>query len=242
MTRTPSGKRTTVRMWHWRSNPPRRHTDVIEAWIVLVTWTLTVLVGVLAGVVAAQAVDSGLSAQAARAHAVTARPHRRRTESSGYPRRQRRRAGVGRREMDHHERNGPHRQGQGLAGRPRRHARHGVDGSNGPRGVGARDPHRGDAGGGPDRHPRRSLRRCRGPGRGMGGPNAARSAAHGRMGRGVAAGRPSVGEPEWRKGLTIEPVRRQFIAVSCTGRVGGFPLAGWLPWRPPRQLIPRRPR
>lgn len=58
--------------WRWRSNPLRRHSDVIEAWIVLVTGTLAVVLGVLAGVLAAQAVGTGLSAQAARVHAVPA--------------------------------------------------------------------------------------------------------------------------------------------------------------------------
>ncbi|MFF3404692.1 hypothetical protein ACFYW8_00425 [Streptomyces sp. NPDC002742] len=72
MARTASGKGTVVRMWRWRSNPLRRHSDVIEAWIVLVTWTLAVVFGLLAGVVAARAVGTGLSAQAARAHAVPA--------------------------------------------------------------------------------------------------------------------------------------------------------------------------
>ncbi|MFJ6835823.1 hypothetical protein [Streptomyces sp. NPDC091209] len=72
MARTHSGKGTIVRMWRWRSNPLRRHSDVIEAWIVLVTSTLAVVFGGLAGLMAAQAVDTGLSAQAARAHAVPA--------------------------------------------------------------------------------------------------------------------------------------------------------------------------
>ena len=28
-------KRTSQRWWRWRSNPLRRHTDIVEAWIVL---------------------------------------------------------------------------------------------------------------------------------------------------------------------------------------------------------------
>ncbi|MGW4561142.1 Rv1733c family protein [Streptomyces sp. NPDC004561] len=46
---------TTKRLWRWRSNPLRRHEDVVEAWIVLVTW----LVVVVAGAVAALAAVSG---------------------------------------------------------------------------------------------------------------------------------------------------------------------------------------
>ncbi|MFE2100762.1 hypothetical protein [Streptomyces sp. PTD9-10] len=65
-------KRPTARLWRWRRNPLRRHSDVVEAWIVLVTWTVAVLAGVLTGVVAAQAVESGFSARAARVHAVSA--------------------------------------------------------------------------------------------------------------------------------------------------------------------------
>ncbi|MES4889679.1 hypothetical protein [Streptomyces sp. NPDC096012] len=61
-----------VRLWHWRRNPLRRHSDVVEGWLVLATWLLAVVAGVLAGVLAAQAVDAGFSAQAARVHAVSA--------------------------------------------------------------------------------------------------------------------------------------------------------------------------
>lgn len=61
-----------VRLWRWRWNPLRRQGDVVEARIVLVTWTVAVLGGVLTGVVAAQAVDSGYTVRAARVHAVSA--------------------------------------------------------------------------------------------------------------------------------------------------------------------------
>ncbi|MEU6255809.1 hypothetical protein [Streptomyces sp. NPDC047043] len=40
--------------WRWRSNPLRRHSDVVEAWIVLLAWTAATVLAVLAGVVGAQ--------------------------------------------------------------------------------------------------------------------------------------------------------------------------------------------
>ncbi|MEV5875364.1 hypothetical protein AB0L75_14250 [Streptomyces sp. NPDC052101] len=56
-----------MRLWHWRRNPLRRHSDVVEGWILLVIWTLAVLAGVVAGALAARAVD-----RPARVHAVSA--------------------------------------------------------------------------------------------------------------------------------------------------------------------------
>ncbi|MEW2168324.1 hypothetical protein AB0912_35825 [Streptomyces sp. NPDC007084] len=41
--------------WRWRRNPLRRRDDVIEAWIVLVVWTVIVLGGAVAGVMTARA-------------------------------------------------------------------------------------------------------------------------------------------------------------------------------------------
>ncbi|OLZ65422.1 hypothetical protein AV521_31860 [Streptomyces sp. IMTB 2501] len=67
MAPTPSTTVTPVRLWHWRPNPLRRHSDVVEGWIVLAIWTLAVLAGVVAGVLAAQAVD-----RPTRVHAVSA--------------------------------------------------------------------------------------------------------------------------------------------------------------------------
>ncbi|WP_406438051.1 hypothetical protein OHB14_55945 [Streptomyces sp. NBC_01613] len=43
--------------WRWRSNPLRRHSDVVEAWIVLAAWTVATVGAVAAGVVGAQAVE-----------------------------------------------------------------------------------------------------------------------------------------------------------------------------------------
>ncbi|MGW6484019.1 Rv1733c family protein [Streptomyces sp. NPDC055059] len=56
----------------WRRNSLRRHSDVVEVWVVLVIWLLAVAAGLLAGVLAVQTVESAFSARAARAHAVSA--------------------------------------------------------------------------------------------------------------------------------------------------------------------------
>ncbi|MEU5439870.1 Rv1733c family protein [Streptomyces griseofuscus] len=72
MARTPPTTVARVRLWRWRHNPLKRHSDVVEAWIVLVTWALALLGGVLAGVVAAQATDSAFAARRAQVHAVSA--------------------------------------------------------------------------------------------------------------------------------------------------------------------------
>ncbi|GGJ06566.1 Rv1733c family protein [Streptomyces brasiliensis] len=69
----PRKPRTTgYRLWRWRQNPLRRSCDVVEAWIVLVTWTVTLLGGVLAGAVAAGMVDRSLEVRRAEVHAVPA--------------------------------------------------------------------------------------------------------------------------------------------------------------------------
>ncbi|MFB7993049.1 hypothetical protein ACFC4G_09480 [Streptomyces sp. NPDC056002] len=71
MTRTPPVKASSL-TWRWRRNSLRRHSDVVEAWLVLVIWLLVVAAGVLAGVLVVRAVGSAFSAQAARAHSVPA--------------------------------------------------------------------------------------------------------------------------------------------------------------------------
>jgi len=43
--------------WRWRSNPLRRHSDVVEAWIVLVAWTVATVGAIVAGIYGAQAVE-----------------------------------------------------------------------------------------------------------------------------------------------------------------------------------------
>ncbi|MEU9477538.1 hypothetical protein [Streptomyces sp. NPDC048191] len=72
MPRTPPRTVTRVRFWRWRRNPLRRHSDVVEAWIVLAVWLLALVCGAAAGTVAARIADSGLAARAARVHAVSA--------------------------------------------------------------------------------------------------------------------------------------------------------------------------
>ncbi|MGW3210228.1 Rv1733c family protein [Streptomyces sp. NPDC001135] len=72
MNRTPPTTVARVRLWRWRRNPLRRHSDVVEAWIVLVTWVVAVLGGAVAGLAAAQTADSAFSARQAQVHAVPA--------------------------------------------------------------------------------------------------------------------------------------------------------------------------
>lgn len=62
-----------VWLWRWRRNPLRRRADVVEAWVVLAAWLLTVLVGVLAGLTAARSVEHGLARERAAWHPAVAR-------------------------------------------------------------------------------------------------------------------------------------------------------------------------
>ncbi|GGS55565.1 Rv1733c family protein [Streptomyces cinerochromogenes] len=63
---------TTQWLWRWRSNPLRRHEDIVEAWIVLVVWVVAVVGGALAALVTAQAADHAYAEQRAHRHAVRA--------------------------------------------------------------------------------------------------------------------------------------------------------------------------
>jgi hypothetical protein len=54
-----------VWLWRWRRNPLRRRADVLEAWVVLGAWLLTVLAGVSAGLVADRSVEHGLARERA---------------------------------------------------------------------------------------------------------------------------------------------------------------------------------
>ncbi|WP_406360013.1 hypothetical protein OID55_06370 [Streptomyces sp. NBC_00715] len=47
--------------WRWRRNPLRRRDDVIEAWMVLLVWTVILLGGALVGVVTARAADASFT-------------------------------------------------------------------------------------------------------------------------------------------------------------------------------------
>jgi len=60
------------RFWRWRSNPLRRRDDVVEAWVVLAVWTLTVVGGTTVGLVTAHATETMFDGQRADRHAVHA--------------------------------------------------------------------------------------------------------------------------------------------------------------------------
>ncbi|MEU8690328.1 hypothetical protein [Streptomyces sp. NPDC048665] len=62
-----------VWLWRWRRNPLKRRADVVEAWVVLGTWLLTVVAGVLAGLAAAGAVEHGFARERAEWQPVVAR-------------------------------------------------------------------------------------------------------------------------------------------------------------------------
>ncbi|MET8080290.1 hypothetical protein [Streptomyces sp. NPDC005303] len=63
---------TRKRFWRWRSNPLRRHDDVIEAWVLLAVWAVVAVGGAIAGLVTAHAVDEVLARQRAERHPVHA--------------------------------------------------------------------------------------------------------------------------------------------------------------------------
>jgi hypothetical protein len=62
-----------VWLWRWRRNPLRRRSDRLEAWVVLAAWTLTVLGGVVTGLLATRAVQDSLDRQRVEWHPVVAR-------------------------------------------------------------------------------------------------------------------------------------------------------------------------
>ncbi|GGJ08110.1 Rv1733c family protein [Streptomyces brasiliensis] len=62
-----------VWLWRWRRNPLRRRADVVEGWVVLGAWLLTVLAGVLAGLAAHRTVEHGLARERAEWRPVVAR-------------------------------------------------------------------------------------------------------------------------------------------------------------------------
>ncbi|MGW1162281.1 Rv1733c family protein [Streptomyces sp. NPDC002513] len=51
--------------WRWRRNPLRRRSDVLEAWVVLTVWVVTVVGGVLTGLAATHSVEHGLARERA---------------------------------------------------------------------------------------------------------------------------------------------------------------------------------
>ncbi|MFD8816543.1 hypothetical protein ACFV23_34940 [Streptomyces sp. NPDC059627] len=73
MSRTRSVRVTRRPLWRWRHNPLRRHSDVVEAWIVLAVWTVALLGGLFAGGAAGAAVHRSLDDRRAAVHPVSAR-------------------------------------------------------------------------------------------------------------------------------------------------------------------------
>ncbi len=65
-------RRTKVRLWRWRRNPLRRRVDVIEGWVVLAAWVFAMVGGLLAGLLAANAVTQSLDRQREERRAVPA--------------------------------------------------------------------------------------------------------------------------------------------------------------------------
>ncbi|MCZ4602719.1 hypothetical protein O3S80_02820 [Streptomyces sp. Lzd4kr] len=59
-------------LWRWRTNPLRRHDDILEAWTVLAVWTVIALGGTLVGAVTAEAADDSFTQQRSERHAVGA--------------------------------------------------------------------------------------------------------------------------------------------------------------------------
>ncbi|MFF7731710.1 hypothetical protein [Streptomyces sp. NPDC007984] len=67
-----ASERTTVRWWRWRRNVLKRRVDVVEAWVVLTGWVLALVIGVIAGLVAADTVEQAVEQQRAESRRVTA--------------------------------------------------------------------------------------------------------------------------------------------------------------------------
>ncbi|MEU4654602.1 hypothetical protein AB0G32_11725 [Streptomyces sp. NPDC023723] len=59
-------------LWRWRRNPMRRPVDVVEAWIVLVTWVVIAVGGTVTGLVTAEFADGVFDRQRAERQAVHA--------------------------------------------------------------------------------------------------------------------------------------------------------------------------
>ncbi|GAA3066129.1 Rv1733c family protein [Streptomyces glomeratus] len=59
-------------LWRWRRNPLRRGSDRLEAWLLLGTWALVLLAGVLGGRTVAGAVAHALAAHRAESQAARA--------------------------------------------------------------------------------------------------------------------------------------------------------------------------
>ncbi|MFJ9898346.1 hypothetical protein ACIQPR_33920 [Streptomyces sp. NPDC091280] len=72
MARAQRAKAKRVWFWRWRHNSLRRHSDVVEARIVLATWMLALSAGAVAGQAVAAQTDHYLTERRAEVHAVAA--------------------------------------------------------------------------------------------------------------------------------------------------------------------------
>ncbi|MFG3044506.1 hypothetical protein ACGFZR_06205 [Streptomyces sp. NPDC048241] len=61
-----------VRLWRWRRGPLRRRADVVEGWVLLGVWLLTLVAGIGAGLMAARSVERGLAHERATWHPMVA--------------------------------------------------------------------------------------------------------------------------------------------------------------------------
>ncbi|WP_405541472.1 hypothetical protein OG478_03600 [Streptomyces phaeochromogenes] len=67
-----TSRQATMRSWRWRRNPLRRHSDVIEAWVVLAGWILALVSGLWTGLGTANAVERAADQQRAERRTVSA--------------------------------------------------------------------------------------------------------------------------------------------------------------------------
>lgn len=67
-----TSERVTVRWWRWQRNALKRRIDVVEAWVVLASWVFALLGGVVAGLMAAGAVERAVERQRAETRQVSA--------------------------------------------------------------------------------------------------------------------------------------------------------------------------
>ncbi|MEU3146725.1 MULTISPECIES: hypothetical protein [unclassified Streptomyces] len=72
MGRTRGPRPRRVWLWRWRSNPLRRRSDLVEAWLLLAGLLLTLFAGAVTGLATAGAVDRSLAERRAQSRTVPA--------------------------------------------------------------------------------------------------------------------------------------------------------------------------
>ncbi|MFD3826135.1 hypothetical protein [Streptomyces sp. NPDC058625] len=72
MGRTRGAGPRRVWLWRWRSNPLRRRSDLVEAWLLLATLLLTLFAGAVTGLATAGAVDRFLAERRAQSRTAPA--------------------------------------------------------------------------------------------------------------------------------------------------------------------------